>query len=314
MRWLSNGCLKGFHRVNRFIDSFLSIIVAERGASPRTIAAYKHDLEDLESFLKANKRKMEKADRSILTLYMHSVVRGGLSPKTQARRLSAIREFFRFLYSEGIREDNPTDLLDAPKIGKSLPKYLTEEEVNSLLEEAQKKDLRLKTMLEILYASGMRVSELVSLPLSAVLHDNTMIMVTGKGYKQRMVPLNDPAKRAIDQWVSKGRENSLKRGQKSKWLFPSQTARQGYITRDAFFKSLKKLAISVGISPNRVSPHVFRHSFASHLIAHNADLRSVQKMLGHSDISTTEIYTHVLPDRLKNLVETNHPLSHVSKI
>lgn len=300
--------------MNRLIDSFLSVIVAERGATLRTVAAYGHDLEDLDHFLTAHRRKLEKADCAVLTDYMHSVVRGGLSPRTQARRLSAMREFYRFLYSEGIRDDNPTDLLDSPKIGKALPKYLSEEEVTALLNAAQEKDVRLKTMLEILYASGMRVSELVSLPMSAVLHDSTMIMVTGKGNKQRMVPLNEPAKLAIEDWLNEHRDKTLRRGQKSKWLFPSQKARQGYMTRDAFFKSLKNLAVLVGIDPERVSPHVFRHSFASHLIAHDADLRSVQKMLGHSDIATTEIYTHVLPDRLKNLVETKHPLAHLNKI
>lgn len=299
--------------MNRLIDSFLSVIVAERGASARTVTSYGHDLEDLENFLKSHHQKLEKANNDVLTQYMQSVVRGGLSPRTQARRLSAIREFYRFLYSEGIRDDNPTDILDSPKIGKALPKYLTEEEVVSLLDAAEEKDFRLKTMLEIVYASGMRVSELVSLPVSAVLHDNSMIMVTGKGNKQRMVPLDEPARRAIDKWLIL-REKNLRRGQKSKWLFPSRSAKQGYVTRDAFFKALKNLAVSVGIDPHRVSPHVFRHSFASHLIAHNADLRSVQKMLGHADIATTEIYTHVMPERLKSLVETKHPLAHLNKI
>ncbi len=300
--------------MHRLIDSFLSVIVAERGASPRTVSAYGHDLEDLACFVAGRRSKLEKADTSLLTEYMHSVVRSGLSPRTQARRLSAVREFYRFLYSEGIRDDNPSDMLDSPKIGKALPKYLTEDEVTALLNAALEKDARLKTMLEILYASGMRVSELVSLPLSAVLHDSTMIMIIGKGNKQRMVPLNEPAKRAIDVWLMKGREESLRRGQKSKWLFPSRRSKQGYMTRDAFFKALKNLAVNVGIEAHRVSPHVIRHSFASHLIAHDADLRSVQKMLGHSDIATTEIYTHVMPDRLKSLVESKHPLAHLNKI
>ena len=182
----------------------------------------------------------------------------------------------------------------------------------SLLRAAEQKDMRMKTMLEMLYASGMRVSELVSLPLAAVLHDNTMIEIIGKGSKPRLVPMDDPARRAIEQWLIE-REKYLKRGRSSKWLFPSK-AKQGYMTRDAFFKSLKKLALAAGIDPSRVSPHVIRHSFASHLIAHDADLRSVQKMLGHADIATTEIYTHVLEDRLKKIVETKHPLSGVRKI
>lgn len=298
--------------MNERVESFLNVMVAERGASVHTVRAYRQDLKDLESFLKITYVSLEKAQTCHLESYMQSVARAGLSARTQSRRLSSTREFFRFLYSEGLREDNPADFLDAPKTAKLLPKYLNETEVNALLLCAEKKDLRVKTMLEILYASGMRVSELISLPLSAVLRENSFVMVTGKGGKQRLVPLNDPAKHAIEKWILV-RENYLKRGQKSKWLFPSY-ARQGYLTRDAFFKVLKNLAVEIGINPNRVSPHVFRHSFASHLIAHDADLRSIQKMLGHSDIATTEIYTHVMPERLKKIIETKHPLAHLNKI
>ncbi len=298
--------------MNRQIENFLEVIVAERGASPRTVHAYQSDLEDFEAFLKPRRVALEKADGEDVADYMHLVLKNGLSAKTQARRLSALREFYRFLYSESLRDDLPTDCVDSPKTGKSLPKYLSEEEVLSLLRAAEQKDMRMKTMLEMLYASGMRVSELVSLPLAAVLHDNTMIEIIGKGSKPRLVPMDDPARRAIEQWLIE-REKYLKRGRSSKWLFPSK-AKQGYMTRDAFFKSLKKLALAAGIDPSRVSPHVIRHSFASHLIAHDADLRSVQKMLGHADIATTEIYTHVLEDRLKKIVETKHPLSGVRKI
>lgn len=298
--------------MNRWIENFLEVIVAERGASPRTVHAYQSDLEDFEAFLNTRHVILEKAEGDDVADYMHLIVKNGLSAKTQARRLSALREFFRFLYSENFRDDLPTDNVDSPKTGKALPKYLSEEEVLSLLQAAEKKDIRLKTMLEILYASGMRVSELVSLPLAAVLHNNTMIEIVGKGNKQRLVPLDDPARRAIEKWLIE-RERYLKRGRTSKWLFPSKS-KQGYMTRDAFFKELKKIALQAGIDPSRVSPHVIRHSFASHLIAHDADLRSVQKMLGHADIATTEIYTHVLEDRLKKIVETKHPLSGMRKI
>ena len=298
--------------MNRWIENFLEVIVAERGASLRTVQAYQSDLEDFEAFLKSRKVVLEKAEDDDVADYMHLIVKNGLSAKTQSRRLSALREFFRFLYSENFRDDLPTDNVDSPKTGKALPKYLSEEEVLSLLQAAEKKDIRLKTMLEILYASGMRVSELVSLPLAAVLHNNTMIEIVGKGNKQRLVPLDDPARRAIEKWLIE-RERYLKRGRTSKWLFPSKS-KQGYMTRDAFFKELKKIALQAGIDPSRVSPHVIRHSFASHLIAHDADLRSVQKMLGHADIATTEIYTHVLEDRLKKIVETKHPLSGMRKI
>ena len=290
--------------------NFLSVLVAEQGASPRTIAAYQSDIEDLQFFLKNHHKTLEKATGDDLSDYMKVVVKNALSPRTQARRLSAFREFYRYLYSEGIRKDNPTEWVDSPKIGKALPKYLSEKEVDLLLKQAEEKNFRLKVLLEILYASGMRVSELVGLPTASVLSEGSMIMITGKGSKQRMVPLNDPARSAIDLWLTQ-REVPLKR--KSKWLFPSKSA-TGHLTRDAFYKEIKELAVECGIPPSKVSPHVFRHSFASHLIAHDADLRSVQKMLGHADISTTEIYTHVLADRLKKAVQTKHPLSGLSKI
>ena len=294
------------------IESFLQVIVAEQGASSRTVSAYRHDLQDLAAFLRTKQVALHKAKRQDLQDYMHIIVKNGLSARTQARRLSAMHEFYRFLYSEEVRDDNPTDLLDGPKIRKSLPKYLNEKEINQLIESGRKKDLRLGVLLEVAYASGMRVSELVELPTSAVLQEGQMIMVTGKGGKQRMVPLNDMARIALDNWLFQ-RENYLKRGRSSKWLFPSKSS-TGHYTRDAFFKALKELAVSVNIEPKRVSPHVLRHSFASHLIAHDADLRSVQQMLGHSDIATTEIYTHVMEDRLKKIISEKHPLSNIHKI
>ena len=294
------------------IESFLQVIVAEQGSSPRTVSAYRHDLEDLAAFLKTKGVALHKANREDLQKYMHVIVKNGLSARTQARRLSAMHEFYRFLYSEEIRDDNPTDLLDAPKISKALPKYLTEKEINLLIEQGKKKDIRLGVLLEVAYASGMRVSELVELPTTAVLQEGQTIMVTGKGGKQRMVPLNDMARIALDNWLLQ-HENYLKRGRISKWLFPSKSS-TGHYTRDAFFKALKELAVEVDIEPKRVSPHVLRHSFASHLIAHDADLRSVQQMLGHSDIATTEIYTHVMEDRLKKIICEKHPLSTIHKI
>ncbi len=297
----------------RLIDDFLQVMVAEKGASPRTVEAYRHDLEDLSAFLSVHGTVLYRAQRADLQEYMHIIVKNGLSERTQARRLSSMHEFFRFLYSEAVREDNPTELLDSPKIGKALPKYLTEKEVAKLIDLAVKKDMRLGVLLEVAYASGMRVSELVGLPLTAVLHEGQMIMVTGKGGKQRMVPLNDIAFRRLDSWLMVYRESFLKRGRTSKWLFPS-SSHTGHYTRDAFYKALKNLALECDIDPDRVSPHVLRHSFASHLIAHDADLRSVQKMLGHSDIATTEIYTHVMEDRLKKIISQKHPLSSIHKI
>jgi integrase/recombinase XerD len=295
---------------HRLIDSFLETMIAERGASPKTIAAYRHDLEDMGAFLNVKDIKIEKARTDDLKSYVEMIVKNNLSAKTQSRRLSAIREFYRFLYSEGIIKKNPTDYMLSPKTQKSLPKYLSEEEVVRLIDVAQKKDRRLKVLLEVLYASGMRVSELVSLPVLSVTENTKHITIMGKGRKERIVPMNGPASKALNQWLVE-RELSLKKGRTSKWLFPS-ASKDGHLTRDGFFKSLKKLAILAGIAAARVSPHVFRHSFASHLIAHDADLRSVQKLLGHSDIATTEIYTHILEDRLKKTVEKSHPLAYSS--
>lgn len=293
----------------KYIDSFLEMIVAEHGASLRTVSAYQKDLSDLSAFLKSQNVDIVKAKNKDLEKYLHQIASLSFSPRTQSRRLSAIREFYRFLYSEDVIKKNPTDYLQAPKVKKALPKYLTEEEVLLLLKTAQQqKNQRTYVLLELLYASGMRVSELVGLPLLSVTRDNRTVNVIGKGNKERLVPLNDVATKALDKWLLL-RELELPKGRVSKWLFPSK-GKEGHLTRDGFFKSLKEVALKANIDPHRVSPHVLRHSFASHLVAHDADLRSVQKMLGHADIATTEIYTHVLQDRLKKTVEKSHPLAY----
>ena len=293
------------------IEAFLEMMVAERGSSPRTIESYRRDLKDLEGFLKARNVPMIKAAREDLEKYLHQLAAAGMAQKTQARRLSAMREFYRFLFSEnGIRQ-NPTDYLISPKIGKSLPKYLSEDEVGRLLKQAENEEKRIYTLLEVLYASGVRVSELVGLPVTAADMDNETLRIMGKGSKERIVPLNQRAVDALQKWMTL-REMRLPVGRVNKWLFPS-AAKAGHLTRDGFYKHLKQIAKNAGIQPEKVSPHVFRHSFASHLIAHDADLRSVQKMLGHADIATTEIYTHVLPDRLKKMVEKSHPLAYSSR-
>jgi integrase/recombinase XerD len=196
----------------------------------------------------------------------------------------------------------------SPKLNKPLPKYLSEQEVVRLIETARSKSKRMYVLLEVLYATGIRVSELVELPVSAITQEGRTLTIVGKGNKERLVPLNEPAFRALEMWLSL-RESMLRKGRVSKWLFPSMS-HAGHLTRDGFFKNLKQVALRAGIEPDRVSPHVFRHSFASHLIAHDADLRSVQKLLGHADIATTEIYTHVLADRLKKVVEKSHPLAY----
>lgn len=293
------------------IAAFMETITAERGAAENTIAAYTRDLENCGEFLDSGRRTFENAQVSDLRAYLAFLAENGMSVKTQARRLSALREFYKYLYTEKIRTDNPTDVLDSPKTGRSLPKYLSEEEINRLFDAipamSPKKALRMKALLEILYASGLRVSELVSLPASTANVRENFLIVRGKGSKDRMVPLTDAAKQALHEWIPE-RERTLPKGRESRWLFPSRS-KTGHLTREGFFEELKSLATAAGIPTERVSPHVIRHSFASHLIAHDADLRTVQQMLGHANIATTQIYTHILDDRLKNAVEKNHPLA-----
>lgn len=293
------------------IAAFMETITAERGAAKNTIAAYTRDLEDCGEFLDSCRRTFENAEIPDLRTYLAFLAQNGMSVKTQARRLSALREFYKYLYTEKIRADNPTDALDSPRTGRSLPKYLSEEEINRLFDAVSnikpEKAVRMKALLEILYASGLRVSELVSLPASTANVRENFLIVRGKGSKDRMVPLTDAAKQALRDWIPE-REKTLPKGRESRWLFPSRS-KTGHLTREGFFEELKTLAVAAGIPAARVSPHVIRHSFASHLIAHDADLRTVQQMLGHANIATTQIYTHILDDRLKNTVEKNHPLA-----
>lgn len=291
------------------IESFLEILIAERGAADNTVSAYRRDLVDFFGFLMTHHLKPEKAQRSDLQSYLDLLAKNNLSVRTQNRRLSAIREFYRYLYSEGRIKKNPADYLLSPKTDKILPKYLSETDITVLLEAAEKKNPRLKTILEVLYATGLRVSELVALPVISVTEDTRHLNVIGKGRKERIVPLNKIAASALSQWLIL-REGNIRPGRVSKWLFPSY-GKSGHLTRDGFFKELKQLVVTqTHIDSKRVSPHVFRHSFASHLIAHDADLISVQKMLGHADVATTQIYTHILPDRLKKTVEKSHPLAY----
>lgn len=290
------------------------MLTVERGAAGNTIESYRRDLIDFAAFSIARKHQPENADAAIIRGYLKKLSGAGMASSTSARRLSALRQFFRFLHAEGVREDDPSSAIDSPRQGRSLPRYLSETEVEQLLAAAESwqgsEGLRLMAMLELLYATGLRVSELVGLPLSALSRDGRVLIVRGKGGKERMVPLSEPASDAIDAY-KEVRENFLpKDGRKAgnRFLFPSR-ARQGYLTRARFGQLMKELAIGAGIEPRRVSPHVLRHSFASHLLAHGADLRSLQQMLGHSDIATTQIYTHVLEERLRQLLDEAHPLA-----
>lgn len=285
------------------------MMAAERGASPRTLEAYRRDLDDFTAHLRG--RPVHQADAADVRAYLAALKAAGMAPRTSARRLSALRQFHRFLFSEGVRADDPGAAIDSPRLGQPLPKYLSEADVEALLNAARDTSdaaaLRRAALVETLYATGLRVSELVSLPLSAVARDRPVIVVRGKGNKDRMVPLSEPAREAIAAYRAV-RDSFLAGPKTARWLFPSSGA-AGHLTRDGFAKMLKELAVRAGVSPSRVSPHVVRHSFASHLLAHGADLRSVQQMLGHADIATTQIYTHILEDRLKSLVQNSHPLA-----
>ena len=305
----------GRQEVSRHIEAFLDMMSAERGASVNTIDSYKRDLLDFSQFLLHLKRGPEDSSPSQIRSYLKKISGSGLSSSTSARRLSVLRQFFRFLVDDRVRDDDPTSGIESPRLQSSLPKYLSEDEVVRLLNVARERTgpegRRIVALLEVLYATGLRVSELVSLPLISVSRDWSMLIVEGKGKKERMVPLNNLAGESLKAYLNY-REYFLPPKKMnvstSEFLFPSRS-KQGYLTRARFAQILKELAIEAGINGSRVSPHVLRHSFASHLLANGADLRSLQQMLGHSDISTTQIYTHVLDERLKGLVYEVHPLS-----
>ena len=296
------------------IDAFLDMMLAERGACDNTRAAYLLDLSKAAEFLKKQEIELDAANEDDVRDYVGSL--HSFAPRTQARRLSALKQFFRFLASEKIRSDDPTRNIDPPKLGRSLPKYLSEEEVRELLGSISRmrgmEGARLRALLEILYAAGLRVSELVGLPLNAVSLERGAVHVRGKGDKDRIVPLGDPAVAAVDEWLP-FRDEMLGEKRKSPFLFPSLTARAGHFTRQRFFQILKQIGINVGISYERLSPHVLRHAFATHLIEHGADLRSVQTMLGHADIATTQIYTHVAAERLNQTMLKHHPMGRRGK-
>lgn len=296
---------------SRWLESFFEMMAAERGARTNTLASYRRDLEALAVFMKNRGKPIEAATATHIRDYLTRLRRDGVAARTSARRLSVIRQFFRFLYAENVRADDPSAGIDSPKLARSLPKYLQEEEVERLLvaarETAGTAGLRLTALVELLYATGLRVSELVGLPVSALAQNGEVLVVTGKGGKERMVPLSDPAREATAAYLEV-RDRYLGKADSAPWLFPAKSGRT-HLSRVVFSKLLKDLAVVAGIDPACVSPHVLRHSFASHMLAHGADLRMLQQMLGHADISTTQIYTHVLEERLKSLVDQAHPLA-----
>jgi integrase/recombinase XerD len=294
---------------SKHLEAFLEMLAAERGAAPLTLAAYRNDLFDLGRFLSARGVMIETADATALHAYLAAATT--LAARTLARRISAMRQFYKFLVTDGIRGDDPTAGLDTPGLGRPLPKILSEPEVAGLIAAAGAwsgdEGVRLICLVELLYATGMRISELVTLPLAAAQRDPRFLVISGKGGRERVVPLSEPSRLALTAYLA-CRDGFLPGSRPSRWLFPSR-GRAGHLTRQRSGQLLKELAVKAGLDPGRLSPHVLRHAFASHLLDHGADLRSVQQMLGHADIATTQIYTHVLSDRLRKLVETAHPLA-----
>ena len=288
--------------MNNLVESFLEMMVAERGASNNTIESYSRDLLEFTVYTKKRKLSLETIERSAIEKYITNLSKSDLSTKTIARKISSIRQFFHFLYSEDIRKDDPATNIDSPKQTRSLPKSLSKQDIETLINQARvDNDIRLVAILELLYASGLRVSELVTLPLAAFNKANQFLIVRGKGNKERLVALNNAAIEAVGEYIAKRSHNS-------NYLF-SSNSKEGHLTRQRLGQMLKELALKAGVNPEKISPHKMRHSFASHLLEGGADLRIIQELLGHSDISTTQIYTHVEQEKLRNLVNNHHPLA-----
>ncbi len=303
------------------IEIFLEMLSAERGAAANTISAYRRDLEDFRNFLHRRARLIAAAAPPDISAYVAEASATGLKATSLARRLSAVRQLYKFLVAEGQVTADPTLGQAGPRKERALPKTLNVAEVDRLIETAAQRAgkakglarlraVRLHCLIEMLYATGMRVSELVSLPRDVLAGDARVLTIKGKGGRERLVPLNSKARAALEHYLQLGRESNdaVAATVATKWLFPSKST-QGHLTRQRFGQDLKDLAAETGLDPDRISPHVLRHAFASHLLDRGADLRSVQQLLGHADISTTEIYTHVLEERLKKLVHEHHPLA-----
>ncbi|MEW9920724.1 site-specific tyrosine recombinase XerD [Marimonas sp. MJW-29] len=301
-----------------WISNFLEAQAAELGAATNTQLAYGRDLKDFDAYLAQHDRNFANATRGDVEDYLVYCDAKGLAKSTRARRLSAIKQLYRFAFEEGLREDNPAIQIAGPGQDKRLPKILSEEEVDRLLDAArasgrnQTDQLRNICLMELLYATGMRVSELVSLPIAATRGDPRLLLILGKGGKERMVPLSPPARAALAEWLvvrdRQDEDNRVKRKPASRFLFPSG-GKSGHLTRHRFYLLIKEFAVAAGVEPSKVTPHTLRHAFATHLLANGADLRAIQTMLGHADVATTEIYTHVLEERLSELVLERHPLA-----
>jgi len=301
-----------------YVEQFIEMMVAERGASANTVEAYQRDLTDFLTFLDKKSLSLAMVARTQVEQYLSVLSKSGMAARTVARKLSSLRQLFEFLFNEKFRSDNPTTTIETPRMGKYLPKTLSIDQVGKLLNEARtdmsSKGLRLQAMMELLYGAGLRVSELVGLKLSALQVkdggkkvDTDFLIIRGKGDKERLVPVHGKARAALSAYLEV-RECFLTEKKPSPYLFPYHRA-EGYITRQQFGVMLKELAVKTPIDPEMLSPHTLRHSFATHLLEGGADLRVIQELLGHSDISTTQIYTHVAGERLQKLVQEHHPLA-----
>ena len=293
------------------VEQFLEMLIAERGASSNTCTSYLNDITNFDKFLSGAETTLEHATTDDIRRYLRHRSEVGANNPTISRNLSVLRQFFKFLQSENVRLDNPALNVDGPKVSRTLPKVISEDDVEALLKAAHKlqtaEGIRLTCLLEIAYASGLRVTELVSLPTDALNLTSETLLISGKGGKERLVPLTSSAMNAIAAY-ERVRIDFLKGNNTSKFLFPSRS-KQGYLTRRRLGQLLKELAIQAGLDPTIISPHILRHAFASHLLNRGADLRSLQKMLGHSDISTTQIYTHVQKERLHAVISSYHPMA-----
>ncbi|MGJ8572470.1 MAG: site-specific tyrosine recombinase XerD [Hoeflea sp.] len=301
-------------------EAFLEMMSAERGAADNTLEAYRRDLDDASDVLRSLGTTLLKAQADDIRGVIGDLAARGFSAASQARRLSALRQFYKFLHAEGLRGDDPTGVIDSPRKTRPLPKVLSIDDVSRLLAQAEAditmagdkeealRRIRFRALLELLYATGMRVSELVSMPYRVLADDGRFLIIRGKGAKERMVPMSRPSRAALDVWLATIGEVAEEAG----YLFPANSA-EGHLSRQVFARELKEVAGRAGIPVAKVSPHVLRHAFASHLLAGGADLRAVQELLGHADISTTQIYTHVLDERLRQLVNDHHPLAKTTK-
>ena len=297
---------------DNLLEDFLQMMSAEKGASLNTLDSYRRDLIQFWEF--QGNKTLESISPDDISAFIRNLSQR-YAPKSVARKISAIREYFKFLFSENELRTNPASRLEIPKQPKPLPKFLDEDEISRLFQAAENhknsKSMRITAMLQLMYCCGLRVSELVTLPENCINLDKKQILIFGKGSKERIIPVSDSALEALADYKA-CRDKFITPGRRSQWLFPSYSA-SGHLTRDAFYKDLKNLAIEAGIPPSRVSPHVLRHSFATKLLNHEANLRSVQQMLGHSSIATTEIYTHITPPQLIDIVNKNHPLNRLKR-